>query len=34
MTAPAPRANPLLRGHDAAEVMLAEAMAAGRLHHA
>jgi DNA polymerase-3 subunit delta' len=34
MTAPAPRANPLLRGHEAAEGMLAEAMRAGRLHHA
>ncbi|MCW3473816.1 DNA polymerase III subunit delta' [Limobrevibacterium gyesilva] len=34
MTAPDPRANPLLRGHEAAEAMLAEAMRSGRMHHA
>ncbi len=34
MTAPEPRANPLLRGHAAAEAQVAEAMRAGRLHHA
>jgi DNA polymerase-3 subunit delta' len=32
--APAPRANPLLLGHEAAEATLAEAMRSGRLHHA
>ena len=31
---PEPRANPLLRGHVAAEAKVAEAMRAGRLHHA
>ncbi len=31
---PEPRANPLLRGHAAAEAKVAEAMRAGRLHHA
>ena len=34
MTAPDPRANPLLRGHEVAEAQVAEAMRAGRLHHA
>ncbi len=34
MTAPEPRANPLLRGHEVAEAQVAEAMRAGRLHHA
>jgi DNA polymerase III subunit delta' len=34
MTAPPPRANPLLLGHEAAEATLAEAARAGRLHHA
>ena len=34
MTAPDPRANPFLVGHQAAEAALAEAMRAGRLHHA
>lgn len=34
MTSPAPRANSLLRGHAAAEAQVAEAMRAGRLHHA
>ncbi len=34
MTAPAPRANPELRGHAATEALLAEAMRSGRLHHA
>ncbi len=34
MTAPEPRANPLLLGHEAAEATLAEAMRSGRLHHA
>jgi DNA polymerase-3 subunit delta' len=34
MTAPAPRANPLLLGQEAAEATLLEALAAGRLHHA
>ena len=32
--APEPRANPLLVGHEAAEALVAEAMRAGRLHHA
>ena len=32
--APEPRANPLLLGHEAAEVTLLEAMRSGRLHHA
>jgi len=31
---PSPRANPLLLGHEATEAMLAEAIRAGRLHHA
>jgi DNA polymerase-3 subunit delta' len=31
---PAPRANPRLLGHEAAEAVLAEGMRAGRLHHA
>jgi DNA polymerase III subunit delta' len=34
MTAPDPRANPLLIGHAAAEATLAEAMRSGRMHHA
>ena len=34
MSAPDPRANPLLLGHAAAEAMLAEAMRSGRMHHA
>ena len=34
MTAPDPRANPLLLGHDAAEAVMAEAMRSGRMHHA
>ena len=34
MTAPDPRANPHLAGHAAAEAALAEAVRAGRLHHA
>lgn len=34
MTAPAPRANALLLGQEAAEATLLEALAAGRLHHA
>jgi DNA polymerase-3 subunit delta' len=34
MTAPDPRANPILIGHDAAETMLAGAMRSGRMHHA
>lgn len=34
MTAPQPRANPRLLGHQAAEATLAGAMSAGRLHHA
>ena len=34
MTAPEPRANPLLIGHEAAEATLAEAMRSGRMHHA
>jgi DNA polymerase-3 subunit delta' len=34
MSAPEPRANPLLRGQDRAEAVLAEALRAGRLHHA
>jgi len=34
MTAPEPRANPILIGHDAAEATLAEAMRSGRMHHA
>ena len=31
---PAPRANPHLAGHEATEAMLADAIRAGRLHHA
>ena len=34
MSAPEPRANPLLLGQGAAEATLLEAMRAGRLHHA
>ena len=34
MSGPAPRANPFLLGHEATEAMLAEAIGAGRLHHA
>ncbi len=34
MSTPAPRANPLLLGHAATEAMMAEAIRAGRLHHA
>ena len=34
MSVPEPRANPLLVGHAAAEITLAEAMRSGRLHHA
>ena len=34
MSAPEPRANPLLIGHEAAEATLAEAMRSGRMHHA
>ena len=34
MNPPSPRANPLLLGHEATEAMLAEAIRAGRLHHA
>lgn len=34
MSAPEPRANPLLLGHEAAEAAVAAAMRAGRLHHA
>ena len=34
MPAPEPRANPLLLGHETAEVTLLDAMRAGRLHHA
>ncbi len=34
MTAPDPRANPLLLGHAGPEAMLAEAMRSGRMHHA
>ncbi len=34
MSGPAPRANPDLLGHEATEAMLAEAVRAGRLHHA
>jgi DNA polymerase-3 subunit delta' len=34
VTIPAPRANPLLIGHDAAEAELAEALRSGRMHHA
>ncbi len=34
MSAPEPRANPLLLGHEAAEAVVAGAMRGGRLHHA
>jgi DNA polymerase-3 subunit delta' len=34
MTAPAPRENPILIGHAAAEAAMRAAMAGGRLHHA
>jgi DNA polymerase-3 subunit delta' len=34
MSAPAPRANPLLLGHEAAERALLDAMHLGRMHHA
>ena len=34
MSPPAPRANPHLVGHEATEKMLADAIRAGRLHHA
>ncbi len=34
MSAPDPRANPILLGHETAEVTLLDAMRAGRLHHA
>jgi DNA polymerase-3 subunit delta' len=34
MSAPEPRANPILLGHDAAERTLFEAMHQGRMHHA
>ena len=34
MTAPEPRANPLLIGHEAAETAVAEALRSGRMHHA
>ena len=34
MTAPDPRANPLLLGHAGPEAVLAEAMRSGRMHHA
>jgi DNA polymerase-3 subunit delta' len=34
VTAPAPRANPDLLGHESTEAALAEAIRAGRLHHA
>jgi DNA polymerase-3 subunit delta' len=34
VTAPAPRANPLLLGHGEAEALLADAMRSGRMHHA
>lgn len=34
MSAPAPRANPRLLGHEVAEAVLADCMRAGRLHHA
>lgn len=34
MSVPEPRANPILRGHEAAEAMLAGAIRSGRLHHA
>ena len=34
MSVPDPRANPILLGHEAAEVTLLEALRGGRLHHA
>ncbi len=34
MTAPEPRANPFLLGHEAAEAVLADALRSGRMHHA
>lgn len=34
MSAPSPRANPLLLGHDAAEATLLDALMGGRMHHA
>ena len=34
MSAPEPRANPILLGHDAAEATILEAIFAGRMHHA
>src|SRR6185312_10600401 len=34
MSAPEPRANPILLGHETAEATLLEAVRAGRLHHA
>jgi DNA polymerase III subunit delta' len=34
MSAPPPRANPILRGHATTEAMLADAMRSGRMHHA
>jgi DNA polymerase-3 subunit delta' len=34
VTAPAPRANPVLLGHPAAEAALIESLRSGRLHHA
>lgn len=34
MSAPEPRANPLLLGHEAAESLLAESLRSGRMHHA
>ncbi len=34
MTTPLPRDNPLLLGHEAAEALLSDAMASGRMHHA
>jgi DNA polymerase III subunit delta' len=34
MSAPDPRANPILLGHETAEATLLDAMRAGRLHHA
>ena len=34
MSAPHPRENPFLLGHETAEALLAEAMGSGRMHHA
>src|ERR1700761_6420475 len=34
MSAPEPRANPVLLGHEAAEATLLDALRAGRMHHA